>query len=73
LSLSSRLAWKPWHAFGYGNGRLGGAEPGTALGTMPGKSPQSRRMITETNFLAEVFYWYSMSFFRQEKSFQDLF
>jgi hypothetical protein len=30
-------------------------------------------MIAETNFLAEIFYAHSVIFFRQEKSFQDLF
>jgi hypothetical protein len=30
-------------------------------------------MITETNFLSETFYSHSVIFFRQEKSFQDLF
>jgi hypothetical protein len=29
-------------------------------------------MIAETIFLAETFYAYSVIFFRQEKSFQDL-
>jgi hypothetical protein len=39
---------------------------------MPDKSPQPRRMITETNFLAETFYAHSVISFRQEKSFHDL-
>jgi hypothetical protein len=45
---------------------------GTAPVTIPAKPPQSRRMITETNFLAETFYAHSVIFFRQEKSSQDL-